>query len=190
MRVHQMIREYYPQYYSIETYPVGNVARIHKITEEYGIFSNFAHTPIVVEGRTYDTAERLFQVLKMASPEAREEVYTKAGNPKMTAKHIAKVRPSEVRQDWPMIIVDVMKFCLLAKYEQCPEFREKLMNTRDMIIVEDQTTFPKKEADTWGVKLVGEQYVGPNLLGRLLMELRDNGKLEYHLPADLLNYKE
>jgi hypothetical protein len=30
--------------------------------------------------------------------------------------------------------------------------------------------------------------VGPNLLGRLLMELREGGKLEYSLPKDALNF--
>ena len=40
-----------------------------------------------------------------------------------------------------------------------------------------QTSFRKKYADTWGVKREGEFYVGPNLLGRLLMELRDNPEL-------------
>ena len=28
----------------------------------------------------------------------------------------------------------------------------------------------------------GKEYVGPNLMGRLLMELRDNGRLDYTLP--------
>ena len=32
------------------------------------------------------------------------------------------------------------------------------------------------------------QYVGSNLLGRLLMELRDNGKLEYQLPDDIFDF--
>lgn len=72
-----------------------------------------------------------------------------------------------------MIIVDVMKQCLQLKYEQSEEFREALERSRGKYIVEDQSTFPKKSADTWGVKLQGDSYVGPNLLGRLLMELRD-----------------
>ena len=40
--------------------------------------------------------------------------------------------------------------------------------------------------DTWGAKLSGDgkEYIGPNLMGRLLMELRDNGKLDYVLPSD------
>jgi hypothetical protein len=60
-----------------------------------------------------------------------------------------------------------------------------------LFIVEDETERnqrKKKDADSWGTNLVGKEYVGPNLLGRLLMELRDNGKLDYTLPADALEF--
>lgn len=187
MRVHEMIKRYYPQYYSIETYDAENVASIHKITEEWGVFSNFAHTPLTVAGKKYDTSERLYQVMKMATPEARDAVYNSLkGNPKILARKIASSYPEQIRPDWASIIVDVMKFCLVTKYEQSKDFRDALDSSKGMIIVEDQTSFPKKNADTWGVKLVAGKYVGPNLLGRLLMELRDNeGKLEYSLPPDI-----
>ena len=72
-----------------------------------------------------------------------------------------------------------MKQCLQLKYEQSEVFRAALERSRGKYIVEDQSTFPKKTADTWGVKQQGDSYVGPNLLGRLLMELRDNGRLEF-----------
>ena len=56
--------------------------------------------------------------------------------------------------------------------------------------MEDQTTFTKKNPDTWGAKLSddGKEYIGPNLMGRLLMELRDNGKLDYTLPEDATDF--
>lgn len=186
MRVHEMIARYYPQYYSIETYDCGNVARVHKIDGDWGIFSNFANTPLQVEGKTFDTSERLFQVLKMATKEAQTSVFEVKGNPKMRARHIAKVTPEQIRPDWPEIIVDVMKFCLMTKYEQCAEFRDALFRSKGMVIVEDQTTFPGKNADTWGVKLKDGKYVGPNLLGRLLMELREGGGMEYSIPGGML----
>ena len=182
MRVHEMIQLFYPQYYSIETYPAERTIRIHKIDEEWGVFSNFAHTPVEVNGVSFDTTERLLQVMKMATPEAEKMVYEKKGNPKMTAKHIQKEHPEWIREDWPRIIVDAMKFCLRTKYEQCEMFRNELERSKGFYIVEDQTSFPKRNADTWGAKLVGEQYVGPNLLGRLLMELREQKHLDYTFP--------
>ena len=38
--------------------------------------------------------------------------------------------------------------------------------------------------------LAKDCFVGPSLLGRLLMGLRDNGKLEYKLPEDALDFIE
>ena len=63
-----------------------------------------------------------------------------------------------------------------------------LKKSEGKYIVEDQTSFPKKEPDTWGTKLCEDHYTGPNLLGRLLMELRENKRLDYHLPADALDF--
>ena len=45
-------------------------------------------------------------------------------------------------------------------------------------------------ADAYGTVRVGDEMVGPNLLGQFLMELRDTGKLDYTLPADALNFIE
>ena len=50
----------------------------------------------------------------------------------------------------------------------------------------DQAVFSGKDEGC----SMGCKYVGPNLLGRLLMELRDNGKLEYNLPDDALDFIE
>ena len=78
------------------------------------------------------------------------------------------------------------------KYRQSEAFREELERTRGLYIVEDQTTFHKKSPDTWGVKPSedGKEFVGPNLMGRLLMELRDNGRLDYSLPEDVLSFQD
>lgn len=122
--------------------------------------------------------------MKFTDEEPVKAVYN-AANPKYTTKHWEKTNR---RSDWGGIIVDAMKFCLMTKYEQSNDFRNKLAQSDCKYIVEDQTSFPKKIADTWGTKLVGNEYIGPNLLGRLLMELRDNGSLTYHLPDDVLDF--
>ena len=173
--ISDFIRENYPEYWGIQTYPAAECVRIHKVEEEWGIFSNFGHTPIVVEGITFDTSERLFQLMKFKEEAPAKAIYYKKGNPKMTAKHWEKTHR---REDWGTMIIDAMKFCLTQKYEQNETFLQELERSKGKIIVEDQTAFTKKNPDAWGVKLQGDNYVGPNLLGRLLMELRDNGKLD------------
>ena len=178
------IQEYYPEYYSIETYPVSERVAIRKVKEQWGIFGNFAPTPIIINGVTFKTSELLFQLMKFKEAEPILAVYN-ANNPKMTAKHWEKTHR---REDWGRMIVDAMKFCITQKYEQSEDFRKELERSKGKYIVEDQTSFPKKSPDTWGVKQQGSDFVGPNLLGRILMELRKNGKLDYLLPDDALYF--
>lgn len=175
-----LIKENYPEYCQWVSYPVSECVTIHKVKEKWGIFSNFAPTPIVVDGVEFKNAEQLFQILKFKDKEPVLAVYV-ANNPKMTAKHWEKECR---REDWGKIIVDVMKFVLNKKYEQSKEFRDALEESKGYYIVEDQTSFPKKQPDTWGVKMKDGMFEGPNLLGRLLMELRDSGNLSYSLPDD------
>lgn len=179
------IKEFYPQYYSIETYPVSECAIIHKVDMEWGIFSNFGRTPIVVNGVTFRTSEQLFQLMKFKDEEPLKEIYFQKKNPKMTAK---KWEKTHRRSDWGSMLVDAIKFCIQQKYEQNEDFRNKLEESRGLYIVEDQSSFNKPNPDTWGVKRKEDSFVGPNLLGRLLMELRENGELEYHLPEDALDF--
>ena len=42
MKVHEMIRDYYPAYYSIEHYPASQVVCIRKTSDEWGILGKFA----------------------------------------------------------------------------------------------------------------------------------------------------
>ena len=180
------IQEFYSQYYSIETYPVTESVAIRKVAEPWGIFGNFARTPIIIDEVMFKTSEQLFQLMKFKDKEPVLAVYN-ANNPKMTTKHWEKTHR---RSDWGQMVVDAMKFCLTKKFEQSEDFKAELERSRGKFIVEDQTSFPKKTPDTWGVKQQGDNFVGPNLLGRLLMELRDNGKLDYTLPADAMNFME
>ena len=177
------IQQYYPEYWGIQSYPADQCVIIHKKDEEWGVFSNFSHTTIVVDGVSFKCSETLFQLMKFRDEDVVKEIYRY--NNKKKAMHWEKTHR---REDWGKMIIDAMKFCLTQKYEQSEEFRKELERSKGKFIVEDQTSFTKKNPDAWGVKLQGDNFVGPNLLGRLLMELRDNGKLEYHLPDDALGF--
>ena len=138
----------------------------------------------MVNGITFDCTERLFHILKF-KPEALEGIREMMSLPsgqriKMHMKHVYKAHPEWLRHDWPNMVVDAMKYCLTLKYEQCEAFRKELERSKGKNIVEDETSRKKgKDADTWGTVLKDGEYVGPNLLGRLLMELRDNGHFEF-----------
>lgn len=188
-----LIKTYYPEYYLWEQYPADTCIPIRNVKEEWGILGNFYPAPLIVEGVRFDSSEQLFQMLKFTDKDILTSLYSKKGLPlKWEAKKWEK--EDRRRADWGRIIIDVMKFCLQTKYDQCEEFRETLNQTKGKTIVEDQTSMKTtksgrlKPADTWGAVRNGDQYEGSNLLGRLLMQLRDNGKLEYNLPDNILDF--
>lgn len=187
-----LIKEYYPEYWGMHEYLVSECVTIHKVDEYWGVFTNFAQTPLIVNGVRFKNSEQLFQVLKFKNMEHVREVYN-APQPKMPAK---KLEVLHRRSDWGWIFIDVMKFCLKTKFDQCKIFRDKLNESKGKYIVEDQSSF-KKPTDAWGVKLdktgndsASKKFVGPNLLGLLLMDLRDNETLEYKLPDDIFDSLE
>lgn len=193
MTVSEMIRQHYPEYYSIESYPAAQTVCIRKVEDEWGILGNFAKTPIVVNGVTFDCTERLFHIMKLR-PDATEGIRDIMNSPgglrmKMHMKPMYREHREWFHDHWPSMVVDAMKFCLVQKYEQCEAFRKELERSKEKYIVEDETSRKRgRDADSWGTVLRGDAYVGPNLLGRLLMELRDNGTLSYTLPADALDF--
>lgn len=190
-----LIKEFYPEYYSWNEYPLDKCIPIRGVKEQWGILGNFAPTPLIVKGVLFSNSEQLFQMMKFSDKETLLSIYQSKGLPlKWAAKKGEK--NGLRRKDWGQIIIDVMKFCLQTKYEQSEEFRHVLNETIGFSIVEDQTKLKTtksgnlKDADTWGVVRKGELFVGSNLLGRLLMELRENSKLEYYLPNDIFKFIE
>ena len=183
-RLAEFIKKYYPEYWGDHVYPISQSVFFHTKEDEHWILSNMADCPLEIESIPFKNSEHLYQTLKFATPESIMAVY-QANNPKMTAKHWQTI-DGHRRADWGQIVLDVMKFCLQQKYEQCLEFREELKNTKGYHIVELQDSQKDKDssrANAWGVKSKGQNYKGPNLIGRLLMELRD-GEMEYKLPED------
>lgn len=188
------IREHYPQYFGYQTYPIADCVCIRKVAEEWGVFCNFYSMPIVIDGVTFKNAEQVFQLMKFKEPEVVGNIWkgiTAHGKICHEVKRTVKSYEKAYRRpDWGLMILDALKFALQKKYEQCELFRSELERSKGKFIVEDQSSFPKKQPDCWGVKPMGDgiHFSGPNVLGRLLMELRDNGRLEYQLPEDALDY--
>lgn len=190
MRLEGFIKEFYPEWYGIQEYPADKTAAFCKVAEEWGVLGNFAPTPIVVGGVPFDCTEKLFQVMKFTDLESRKIIYAQKGQPiKMKAKHQEKV--GVVREDWGRIFIDAMKFCLMQKFNQSETFRNELEHSKGLFIVEQQAN-PRRPAGAYSAKLSddGNTWAGPNIMGRLLMLLRDQGKLEYNLPADAMDFSD
>ena len=190
MRLEGFITAYYPEWYGIQEYPADKTAAFCKVAEEWGVLGNFAPTPIVVDGVPFDCTEKLFQMMKFTDLESRKIIYAQKGQPiKMKAKHQEKV--GVVREDWGRIFIDAMKFCLMQKYNQSETFRNELERSKGLFIVEQQAN-PRRPAGAYSAKLSddGNTWAGPNIMGRLLMLLRDQGKLEYNLPADAMDFSD
>ena len=190
MRLEGYIKEFYPEWYGIQTYPADKTAAFCKVAEEWGILGNFAPTPLVIDGVPFDCTEKLFQVMKFADTDSRRIIYAQKGQPiKMKARHQEKV--GVVREDWGRIFIDAMKFCLMEKYQQSEAFRKELELSRGLFIVEQQAN-PRRPAGAYSAKLSadGKTWSGPNIMGRLLMGLRDNGVLFYHIPDDITVFSD
>ena len=190
MRLEGFIKEFYPEWYGIQEYPANKTAAFCKVAEEWGVLGNFAPTPIIVDGIPFDCTEKLFQVMKFVDEESRKIIYAQKGQPiKMKAKHQEKV--GVVREDWGRIFIDAMKFCLMQKYTQSETFRNELERSKGLFIVEQQAN-PRRPAGAYSATLSedGTIWAGPNIMGRLLMELRDKGTLEYNLPADAMDFSD
>lgn len=94
-----------------------------------------------------------------------------------------------IRKDWMDIQVEWLKYCLMLKYRQWPKFRE-LLHSTSLLPVENVTNKNFTSRLYWGAKSITvdgrEYFVGCNMHGKLLKQLRDNnGVLDYHLPDDL-----
>lgn len=189
--VYPFIKKFYPEYDGIQRYPAAECAVFCSTHAEWGILSNMAASPIAIDKVTFKSAEHLFQMMKFNDPEYVMNVWNgitahnrKSHNIKMTAK---SYEPDHRREDWGSMFVDALRFAMQKKYEQCEAFCQELERSKGKYIVEQQAN-PNKPADTWSAKLEGEEWVGSNLTGRLLMELRDEGHLEYTLPSDALAF--
>ena len=177
---------YYPQYDNIEHYPAEQTVGFTSTAAEWGILSNFAKTPMVVNEVEFACVEQLFHYIRLNNEAERAEYLKLTPNLGLKMKAKAFKKRGVERSDWREIAVDVMRFCLNHKYQASAEFRKALVDSGSKYIVEDESN-RKTKPDSWGAVLdtTTNEYYGKNIMGRPLMELRETGSLEYSLPKDI-----
>ncbi|HEY4583104.1 MAG TPA: NADAR family protein [Lysobacter sp.] len=154
------------------TYSRADAVVVYKTKESFGGLSNMAAGyPLNIHGVRVHTTEALYQACRYPHlPDVQKEIIGQ--HSPMTAKMKSKPHRKDSRPDWEEVRYKVMRWCLRVKLAQhYDEFGRLLLATRDRPIVEQS-----RKDDYWGAKVVdevGETLVGQNVLGRLLMELRE-----------------
>lgn len=134
---------------------------------DHAIFSNFAPSPMKIDGKDYYTVEHFFQSMKFVDtdPEYAESIRVARG-PKM-AKDLGKSREHMMNPLWSGpkgYAIKVMRKALFCKALQNKRFYDCLLSTGDSEIIEASPW-----DNIWGE---GKDGKGQNLMGKLLMELR------------------
>lgn len=164
-----------PAHELLRTYVRSEVVVVYKTKEAFGGLSNMASGyPLQINGVRILTTEALYQACRFPHmPEVQREIIGQ--HSPMTAKMKSKPYRKNSRLDWDEVRYKVMRWCLRVKLAQnYEEFGRLLLATRDRPIVEQS-----RKDDYWGAKLAdetGETLIGQNVLGRLLMELREKLK--------------
>lgn len=159
----------------VRTYdPAASIVFL-KTKERFGGLSNMAAGfPLRVNGIQIRTSEALYQACRFPHmPDVQRRIIDERSP--MTAKMRSKPFRKNSRPDWDAVRVKIMRWCLRVKLAQnWKEFGRLLLATGDRPIVEQS-----RKDDFWGAKVAEDgSLVGMNVLGRLLMELREQLKGE------------
>ena len=169
-----------------EVYDVSDsaITIFYSSKEPFFELSNmYAGMPIKIEcnGNTYkfNSSEALYQACKYPPeleilPKSSKTTIAnvrkriiKAKTP-MQAKMTQKCAKGFIRKDWEDVKIYAMLWVLELKAKRYMRFREVLLNTKNIIVEKS------KKEPFWGAVPDGNVLKGKNVLGKLLMFVRDN----------------
>jgi ribA/ribD-fused uncharacterized protein len=147
--------------------------RFYRASEKpYGAFSNLYKRDLIFEGETFPTSEHAYQSGKARKPQVKEWLMS-APSPALLAMAAHGLYYWDVAPGWSKTKFDRMRGVLRAKFTQHEDLRELLLSTGDARLVESATV------DNTVNRLWGEvNGKGKNMLGIMLMELRDELRSE------------
>jgi type I restriction enzyme, S subunit len=165
------------------TYTPSNSVVFLKTNEAFGGLSNMAGGFLLwVNGVRIRTSEALYQACRFPHLPQVQHIIIDEPSP-MTAKMRSKPFRNESRADWDEVRVKIMKWCLRVKLaHHWSTFGKLLLDTGDKPIVEQS-----RRDIFWGAKVADDgSLIGMNVLGRLLMELREEIKSGMRVETSLV----
>ncbi|GAB4205248.1 MAG: NADAR family protein [Roseiflexaceae bacterium] len=140
----------------------------YSANDNYGCFSNFSSHGLQLKGKWWPTSEHYFQAQKFPGTE-HEEAIRLAKTPNQAAR-MGRERNRPLRRDWEQVKDGVMLDALRAKFRTHDDIRQILLDTGDEELIENAPN-----DYYWGIGADGS---GKNMLGKLLMQLRDELRAE------------
>ena len=137
--------------------------RFYRTQEEYGAFSNFSRHSVNLDGKLWPTSEHYFQAKKFLPEDLQEKIRLCEGPG--SAAQLGRDKTLPLRDDWEEVKDDVMRTVIRAKFTQYDDLNVLLLGTGHEHIIEDSPI-----DYYWGY---GADGTGKNMLGRILMEVRD-----------------
>ena len=140
--------------------------KFYRTKETHGYMSNYYKARFFVYGRWWNNVEAPYQAQKTSVQSEQDAIWaaTKANDARLLGQKVS------IRPDWDQVKRNVMKGCVLAKFLQHSDLRQKLMETDDQELIEDSPV-----DSFWGCGADGK---GRNELGKVLMEVRSELKGE------------
>jgi predicted NAD-dependent protein-ADP-ribosyltransferase YbiA (DUF1768 family)/lambda repressor-like predicted transcriptional regulator len=136
-----------------EIYNSQNVVTFRKLNQRYGALSNMS-TQFGIElfGIQFIASEILYMTAGFTDESIQKELL-KENNP-TKAKRIFRngEYKKQWRKDWNQFNVEWMKFCIVQKYIQNPEWVNLLKSTENKLILEDSTMQTGVTSFYWGAK--------------------------------------
>jgi len=143
------------------------IIQFYKSVGEYGYLSNLFPCNIELWGRVFPSAEHAYQYRKFKDRKIADWAMT-APAPRFIAILAHGLFPYDVTENWTTLKIDVMREVLFQKFRQNPELFTKLKVETEGKELQEAS----KSDKFWGIGKKGD---GQNMLGKLLMELRDRG---------------
>jgi len=131
----------------------------------YAYLSNFYLSTIYIDGKPYATVEHAYQSHKTVDESSRDLI--RRSKSPAEAKKLG--RSLILREDWEQVKVPLMKSFLQKKFES-PFLRPLLIATENSELIYSNTWNDR----FWGIC----RGTGLNCLGKLLMQLREEIKIE------------
>ncbi len=132
---------------------------------EFYCFSNFSSFAADWRGRHWQTSEHAYQAAHFIDTDKSlfEKIFK--ANSAHEAFKIAKENADKAPSNWHDVKVGIMEEIVRLKLQQNPYVKRKLLQTKDLHIVEDSP-----EDSFWGW---GRDKKGRNELGKIWMKLRE-----------------